>query len=295
MDKRLNSLRVMLGLGVIVIILLSSCVYMIPQGEAVVSMRLGRTAQSTVQAGIHFRLPWPLEKIERIDIRKRNVRSKHTEMLTRDNRNIIVLSFVLWSVEDPLLFYQAVGSHEEGDEKIDGLLTNAKISIMGGYDLSALASVESNEQKYDEIENKLRVLIEEVSKTRYGIRIHDVGISRLSLPKENIQAVFKQMRAERKQYAAAFKAEGAKRADEIRAQTDVDVAKIKAKATAEAAQIRGDAEALAADIYANAYKKDPDLYRFIRELDTLEKVLGTRSSVILRTDAQPFRLLQESK
>ena len=41
------------------------------------------------------------------------------------------------------------------------------------------------------------------------MRIHDVGLSRLSLPKENISAVFQQMRAERKQYAATFKAEGA--------------------------------------------------------------------------------------
>ena len=295
MDKRLNVLHIVLGLSIIIIILLSSSLYMIPQGEAVVSMRLGRTAQSTTQAGIHWRLPWPLEKIERIDMRKRNVRSKHTEMLTRDNRNIIVLSFVLWSVEDPLLFYQAVGSQEEGDAKIDGLLTNAKISIMGGYDLSALASVDSDAQKYDEIESKLRALIEEVSLNRYGIRVHDVGISRLSLPKENIQAVFKQMRAERKQYAAAFKAEGAKRADEIRAKTDVEVAKIKAKAMTKASKIRGDAEAQAAQIYADAYKKDPDLYRFIRELDSLEKVLGTKSSVILRTDADPFRLLQESR
>ena len=98
-----------------------------------------------------------------------------------------------------------------------------------------------------------------------------------------------------KQYAASFKAQGTQKASEIRAKTDVEVARIKADAMEEAAKIRGDAEAQAADIYAQAYKKDPDLYRFVRSLDTLEDVLGTKSSVILRTDAEPFRLLREAK
>ena len=73
------------------------------------------------------------------------------------------------------------------------------------------------------------------------------------------------------------------------------MAEIKAKATEEAAKIRGDAETQAAKIYAEAYRKDPELYRFVRSLDTLEDVLGTKSSVILRTDAEPFQLLRDVK
>ena len=295
MDRRLNQLRVLLGLIAILIIVISCFSFMVRQGESVIRVRLGTVVETHQVPGLQLRFPWPIDELVRVDTRKRNFQSQNTEMLTKDNRNIILMSFVLWSVEDPLLFYQAVGELEEGDDKLNGLITNAKISILGGYDLSALASTDINLHKYSEIEDKLQTAIYSIAKEQYGIRIHDVGLSRLSLPKENISAVFQQMRAERKQYAARFKAEGSQKAAEIRSKTDVEVAEIKAKAIEEAAKIRGDAEAKAAKIYAEAYQKDPDLYRFVRSLDTLEDVLGTKSSVILRTDAEPFRLLREVK
>ena len=295
MDRRLNLLRIILGLSTLCIIIISSMSFMVRQGEAVIRIRLGKVEQTLQEPGLRFRLPWPIEELVRVDCKKRNFRSQNTEMLTKDNRNIILMSFALWSVEDPLRFYQAVGSLEEGDAKLAGLITNAKISILGGYELSALASTDTTTHKYTEIESKIQNSILQIAKEKYGMKIHDVGISRLSLPKENIGSVFAQMRAERKQYAASFKAQGTQKASEIRSETDVKVAQIKAEAIEEAAKIRGDAEAQAATIYAEAYSKDPDLYRFVRSLDTLEDVLGTKSSVILRTDAEPFRLLRDSK
>ena len=295
MDRRLNLIRIVLGLAVLCVIVLSSTTFMVRQGEAVIRIRLGKVQQTLQEPGLQFRLPWPIEDLVRVNCTKRNFRSQNTEMLTKDNRNIILMSFALWSVEDPLRFYQAVGTLEEGDAKLEGLITNAKISILGGYELSALASTDESTHKSTEIESKIQASISIIAKEKYGMTIHDVGISRLSLPKENISSVFQQMRAERKQYASSFKAQGTQKASEIRSKTDVEVAQIKAEAMEEAAKIRGDSEAQAARIYAEAYKKDPDLYRFVRSLDTLEDVLGTKSSVILRTDAEPFRLLREAK
>ena len=295
MDRRMNQIRIALGIAAWLIITLYATTFSVRSGEAAIRIRLGSVEETITEPGLRFGFPWPVEEIVRVDMRKRHFRSQNTEMLTKDNRNIILMSFALWSVENPLRFYQAVGSLEEGDKKLGGLITNAKISILGGYDLSALASTEQDLHKYAEIEEKIHASIVAVARDKYGMNIHDVGLSRLSLPKENISAVFQQMRAERKQYAATFQAEGAQKATQIRSETDVEAAKIKAQATEEAAKIRGDAEAKAAAIYAEAYQMDPDLYRFVRSLDTLETVLGTKSSVILRTDAEPFRLLRESK
>ena len=129
-------------------------------------------------------------------------------MLTKDKRNVVLLSFVLWSVEDPLLFYKAVGSMEAAEEKLNGLVTNAQIGILGGYELRALASTESSTLRVDEIESALLSETESPASEQYGIKLHQVAFSRLSLPKENIKAVFAQMRAERKQYAAEYQAKG---------------------------------------------------------------------------------------
>jgi membrane protease subunit HflC len=214
-------------------------------------------------------------------------------MLTRDKKNVILLSYVVWRIEDPLLYYQSVGSIEAGDSKLDGLVTNAKISVLGGYDLSALVSTKSEDLKTGEIE---AAILEDVSKNaseKYGVLIEEVGFERLSLPESNTRFVFDQMRAERKQYAARYRAEGEREAQSIRSNTMLEVAKIRAEASEQAARIRGEAEAEAARIYAEAHSVDPAFYRFTRSLDSLEKILNKRSQIVLRTDSAPFNLLEE--
>ena len=93
----------------------------------------------------------------------------------------------------------------------------------------------------------------------------------------------------------ASNTQGDKEAGKIRSQTDLEVAEIQAESTEEVAKIKGEAEAEAARIYAAAHSKDPDLYRFIRSLETMDEVIGARSSIILRTDAEPFNLLVQEQ
>merc|ERR1712100_775768 len=97
-DRRLNSLRVLLGLVALMIITISSCTFMVQQGEAIIRIRLGEVSETLTKPGLNFRMPWPIEELVRVDVRKRNFRSQNTEMLTKDNRNIILMSFSLWSV-----------------------------------------------------------------------------------------------------------------------------------------------------------------------------------------------------
>jgi E1-E2 ATPase len=58
-------------------------------------------------------------------------------MLTRDKKNIIARTFVVWRVGDALAFTQAIGNQGGAEGKLDGLLTNAAIGTLGGHDLSA--------------------------------------------------------------------------------------------------------------------------------------------------------------
>lgn len=204
-------------------------------------------------------------------------------------------TYALWHVDDPLLFFQAVGTTTQAQPAVNGLLTNAAIGVMGRYDLSALTSTTVEEIQIDAVERDLLLAAAPTAKESYGLVIDHVGIMRLSLPEENISFVFEQMRAERRQYAARFRAEGEKEAARIRAETSLEVARIEAGATEEAARTRGQADADAARIYAEAHRLDPDLYRFTRGLDSLDKIVGEKSTVILRTDAEPLSLLKGSK
>ena len=294
MDSRLNWLRIVVGVTALFAIIFYSSTTIVRQGTATIITRLGSADRVVLTPGLHMKFPWPIESTIPIDMRRRSFETRHTEMLTGEGKNIILLSYVVWSIEDPLLFYQSIGELEAADIALDGMITNAKNGILGRYQLSDLISISSKQTKVAQIEQEVLATIQPDAKAQYGIAIEDVGFSRLSLPKANIAAVFKQMRAERKTEAANYQIEAEQNAKEKRSQTDLEVAKLEASALEESEKIRGDAEAKVATIYAKAYGKDPELYRFIRALDSLDEVLGSRSTVILRTDSEPFWLLSTS-
>ena len=123
-------------------------------------------------------------------------------------------------------------------------------------------------------------------------RSNRFGSSASRLPEENVTAVFEQMRAERRQFAAKFQAEGEQEASRIRSEAELEAARIRAKGAEEEARIRGESAAQVAKTYADAHRIDPELYRFTRSLDSLDKLVTGNTSLILRTDSEPFSLLQ---
>jgi modulator of FtsH protease HflC len=294
-DPRINRLRMITGIVAMLAIVYAACTTIVRSGEAVLVINFGKSSRVLMDSGLHWKLPWPLENTVAVDMRRRSMQTQHTEMLTKDKKNVVLLSYVVWSVAEPLRFYQSVGDVLNADEKLDGLVTNAKIGVLGKYELSALASTDPSTIQIAAIEKELLAQTQSVSLEKYGITIHKIGFSRLSLPKENIKSVFKQMRAERKKYAVEFQVQGEKEAGKIRSDTDFKVSEIRAETTKKVATIKGDAEARAASIYAAAHSQDAELYQFVRSLDTLDEIIGARSTIILRTDSEPFRLLANPK
>lgn len=118
----------------------------------------------------------------------------------------------------------------------------------------------------------------------YGIWIIDVRIKRADLPEENQAAVFSRMQAERHRISNRYRAEGRRMSDVIIANTDLQVDSIRARAGMNALTIRGRADSTAAAIYAEAFNAYPDFYRFTRALETLERVMGSSSRIVVGTD-----------
>jgi len=268
------------------------CTHITRQGETRIVVRMGRPIHINDTPGLHLNLPWPIDTQVAIDMRGQVLETGHTEMLTRDKKNVVVMTYCLWHVDDPLRFFQAIGNTDEAAPAVIELLTNAAIGVMGRHDLSALTSTDPEQLQTDTIEAELLAAAVPVAAESYGVQIERVGIMRLSLPEQNTEAVFEQMRAERRQYAAKFTADGKKEAARIKSETVVAVSRIEAEAIEKAALIRGEADAEAARIYAEAHKLDPELYRFTRGLESIEKVVGRKTTLLLRTDSEPLSLLK---
>jgi len=262
------------------------------EGQAALITRFGRPLRAANQPGLHWKLPWPIDQASWLDLRRRVYETGHTEMLTRDKKNIIARTFVVWRIGDPLTFTQAIGNQGGAESKLDGLLTNAAIGALGGHDLSALVSTNPNDLQVDQIESELLASTAPLALRSYGVSIEQIRLERIALPENNVAAVFEQMRAERRQFAAKFQAEGDKEASRIRSEAELEAARITAKGAEEEARIRGESAAKVAKIYGDAHRVDPELYKFTRSLESLDKLVTGSTSLILRTDSEPFSLLQ---
>lgn len=285
-------LRGVVGTAALLAIAFHSSALVVREGQAVLVTRFGRPVSADTEAGLHWRLPWPIDQVASLDMRRRVYEGGHTEMLTRDKKNVIVRTFVVWRIGDVLAFAQSIGDEEEAEGKLDGLLTNAAISTLGGHDLSAIVSTNPADLRVDQIESDLLEGTAPLARKSYGVEIEQIRLERIALPEENVRAVFEQMRAERRQYAAKFRAEGERDASRIRSEAELEAARIRAEGAEQEARIRGESAAEVAKIYADAHRVDPELYRFTRSLDSLGRLVNGNTTLILRTDTEPFSLLQ---
>src|SRR6202040_577448 len=148
-------LRAIVGTLALLAIIIQATAVVVKEGEAVLITRFGRPLRAATQAGLHWKLPWPIDESTLLDMRRRVYETGHTEMLTRDKKNIIARTFVVWRIGDPLAFTQAVGVEGGAEGKLDGLLTNAAIGSLGGHDLSSLVSTNPADMQTDQIESEL--------------------------------------------------------------------------------------------------------------------------------------------
>jgi membrane protease subunit HflC len=294
MAMKKNIFRWLVGFLIVAILILWAITFHVREGHVAVVTRLGEPRRIAVDAGLYFKWPAPIETARVIDTRQRVYNTRFGETLTRDKKNIILLTYVIWKVDvkNPLRFLQAVGTLEAAEAKLDGMISNAKNAVMGNYRLTSLVSTNPEKLKVDEIERSIFTEIAGPAREKLGVEILQLGFKRIALPEENVRYVFQQMRAERAQFAAQAIAEGRREAAAIRSEADVESARIVAEATEKAADIRSNAEKEAAKQYAEAQRKDPEFYEFLRSLDSLKKLLGQNATLMLRTDSAPFDLLR---
>ena len=279
------------ALIVVAIIGFFGFVFKVNEGQCAVVTRFGAARAEITQAGMYFRLPWPFENVTTYDARKQYMDSGYLETLTHDKKNVIMQTYAIWSIGDPLRYYTSVGSTALAEKYLGDLITNSKNGTMGTYDLSSLVSMEEDDIKIAEIEGLMLSEVSAHAWEQYGIQVHDLRIKRLGLPTTNVQSVFSQMQAERQKYIDQLLAEGERDAKIIKSQSDAEAARIIAEGREEAAGINAETEREVAQIYADAHTQDPELYKFLRKLAALEASVDENTVMIVEMDQAPFDVL----
>jgi len=258
--------------------------------------RLGNPIRVITRPGLAWKIPAPVESTIPVDLRLRTTSSGLQDVGTRDGLRILVQAYVAWQVPDDAdhirQFLRAVRNQPDvaADQLRSFIGSSLEISV-SSFELTSLINTDASKVQLNELESRLLGRIDEQALKVYGIKILQVGIERLTLPAETLNATVARMAAERDTVAAQRQAEGDRAAAEIVSNADRDGRVLLAQAKADASAIDAKSRVEAADIYSKAYSRDRELYTLLRSLDTLSSVVHANTTLILRADAAPFRIL----
>ncbi len=276
------------GMIVAVFILLSA-VFVVDEREKALVMRFGDVKEVVEEPGLAWKLPF-IDEVVKYDDRILALDIQPKEITPSDDRRLFVDAFVRYKITDVVQFRQAVGTGgiRVANERLSGLVENALRDVLGSVDSGAILSE-------DRAGLMARIRDAAIADSRdLGIQIVDVRIKRADLPKQNLEATFDRMRAERQREAADERARGEEAAQVVRANADRQSLELVSEAQRDSDIIRGQADAEKNQIYAEAYGRDPEFFNFYRSLSAYEQALqGSNSSMVLSPNSPFFNYFND--
>ncbi len=275
----------------VVIIVGSGAFYTVAENEYVCLMRFSEIVDITNEPGLHFKLPF-IDNTMTFPDTTLIYDIPPSEVLTADKKSMTVDSYIIWEIDDPLIFYRSLGTTKEAEARLNAVTYTSIQNLMGTLQQNDIINMDDASERNDIYEG-ITSQVAELCAT-YGIGIIDVKIKRFDLPDNNEQAVYERMISERNQIAEKYIADGEYEASIIRNEVDKQVNILVSNAEAEAAALEAEGEQeymrLLAEAYNTADKKD--FYEFTRALDALTASLqGDDKTVIIGADSELGKLL----
>jgi membrane protease subunit HflC len=297
--------------GAAALLLLFSSVYTVSETEQVILTQFGRPVGGPLNApGLHLKVPF-IQDVHRFDKRWLEFDGDANEIPTKDKKYIWVDTYARWRIADPLRFYQAVRDERGGQSRLDDIVDGETRNAVASFDLievvrstnrpfqitEELAGIGSAEAMAAVVTGRskiARLILDKAARItpEFGIELVDVRFKRINYVDSVQQKVFERMVSERKRIAERSRSEGQGRAAEIRGQKERDVLAASSAGYRSAQELKGAADAQATAIYAAAYGKDPELYQFLKSMETLNSALDEKSWLILSTDSELLRYLK---
>ena len=278
-------------IAVLLIIVLASSVYTVEENQYACRVQFSKIVETTDTAGLHFKIPF-VDTVKYFSKATTLYDIPPSEVLTSDKQNMTVDCYVLWKIEDPLKFYQTLGSTGVAEERLNALTYNELKTVMGTLAQADIINMEDG-AKRNEIYDGIAATVNEQAKT-YGITVEDVKIKQFDLPDSNLNAVYSRMISERNQIAEMHTAKGNQDATMIRSEVDKKVNIMISNANATAAALIAEGEAEYMKLLAEAYNSDDkkEFYEFTLALDALKASLnGDEKTVILDADSELAKIL----
>ena len=265
--------------------------YIIDEAEQGVLTNFGKIVPPVKGPGLHFKLPTPISVVYKLDRRVRPLMNLKQELITEDQKNVLVDGYLLWRVSDPIRYVEAIRTEANAVKRLSDLYRSSVGIVVSNKSRDAFVSLGLQHQDITKASQEILDQVKQVAAADYGIEVVRAGLVEYTLPAANRPSVIQRMISERARIAARYRSEGEERAIGIEAFAINEHEKIMAAAHAEATIILGRAEADALETLATAYREDPDFYKFIRALDSYDSIIDKNTTLMLPADNELFKYL----
>ena len=280
--------KVFLGLVALVLFIgFCTALYKVDKNTVALVVRLGKVKYVQAEEGLHTKAMF-IEDTIKVYVGDNMYDMPVSDVITSDKKSMIADDFVIWTVTDPVLYYQTLGAiKERAEERIDAAVYNATKNT-----ISSMTQDEIIAARGDTL-TELITVASNSDITQYGISIKTAMIKALDLPDDNKNAVYERMISERKNIAAGYSAKGDADARLIRNETDRQVAEILAEANKKATIIEAEGEAEYMKILSDAYNDEDkaNFYAYLRGLDALKSLANKQNTIILDKNSEFAKIL----
>jgi len=276
------------GALIVVLVVLSS-VYIIPETHRGVLLRFGELIQTDIEAGIHFKVP-VIDRVREFDVRVLTTDLPSRQYLTVEKKPLDVDSYIAWKIRDVDQFYRATGGDEYRASSL--LLSRVDNGLRDEFGVRTMVEVVSGQR--DELMTSLTQRVNETAQKEFGIDVVDIRVKAIEFPGEVSQNVYRRMATERQKLAQEFRSRGNELAEGIRADADRQRTVILAEAFSKAEETRGEGDAQAAQIYADAYGSDNEFYSFYRSLEAYQNTFADKGDImVIDTESDFMKYLKD--
>ena len=271
---------VILIIVILIIIGLKSVKILRPYEKGVIE-RLGKYSR-TADSGVVLLIPF-IEAIQKVDLREQVVDVPPQEVITKDNTVVVVDCVIFYEVVDA---FNAVYNVVNFYHAITKLAQTNLRNIIGDLELDE--TLTSREM----INAELREVLD-VATDKWGSKVVRVEIQKIEPPQDIVEAMSKQMKAERMKRASILEAEGYKQSEITRSEGDKQSAILEAEGKAESIKkmaeadkqaeiLKAEGEAIAIEkVYSAIHNGNPDDGLIaIKYLESLEKIADGKSNKV---------------
>ncbi|RKI85083.1 SPFH/Band 7/PHB domain protein [bacterium 0.1xD8-71] len=259
---------------ILIVIVLFSCIKIVPQAHAYVVERLG-AYQQTWSVGLHLKVPFIDKVAKRVVLKEQVVDFAPQPVITKDNVTMRIDTVVFFQITDPKLFAYGV---ENPIMAIENLTATTLRNIIGEMELDQTLT------SREVINTKMRASLD-IATDPWGIKVNRVELKNIIPPAAIQDAMEKQMKAERERREAILRAEGEKKSTVLVAEGQKESAILEAEAEKQSAILRAEAQKEKmireaegeAEAILKVQKATADGIRMIREAGADEAVLKIKS------------------